>query len=230
MTGNGPRRDNGLQADAYVRLTEVAAHLAGGLLDQLGAEGIAAYTAPGAGRRGAYGDTVLPATPAAGLWVDRDREGDARAVLGDFLDAAESDLAFARIVALFDQAPADDPVPRWPVSEDVDDTDARADEEPAAPTPPATPPSGDVSYAERDDHFVPPPPPPIPRPDTLGRFAWAAAAGGPLLLILAALTGIGLPTWAGALGVAAFVGGFVTLVARMQDRRPDSDPDDGAVV
>ena len=230
MTGNEPRRDNGLQAEAYVRITEVAAHLGDGLLDQLAAQGIAAYTAPGAGRRGAYGDTVLPATPTTGLWVDRDREDDARTSLGSFLDTAESDLAFARIVALFDQAPADDPVPRWPVSEDVDDTDDRSDEEPLAPTQVATAPARDVSYPERDDHYEPPPPPPIPKPDTLGRFAWAAAVGGPLLLVLATLTGVGLPTWAGALAVAAFVGGFVTLVARMQDRPSDSDPDDGAVV
>jgi hypothetical protein len=34
------------------------------------------------------------------------------------------------------------------------------------------------------------------------------------------------------LAVAAFVGGFVTLVARMKDRYPNDDtgPDDGAVV
>ncbi|MEY2475130.1 MAG: hypothetical protein QOG87_445, partial [Actinomycetota bacterium] len=37
--------------------------------------------------------------------------------------------------------------------------------------------------------------------------------------------------WAGLLALAAFVGGFVTLVARMEDRPPnDLGGDDGAVV
>ncbi len=51
------------------------------------------------------------------------------------------------------------------------------------------------------------------------------------MLVLAALLGIPLSGWVGFLALLAFMAGFVTLVARMQDRDPtDSGPDDGAVV
>ena len=94
----------------------------------------------------------------------------------------------------------------------------------ATPAPP-------VVRPDPDEHFEPPPPPPLPRVDTVGRFAWAGAIGGPLLLVLAALLGIPLAGWVGLLALAAFMAGFVTLVARMKDRPPnDSGPDDGAVV
>jgi hypothetical protein len=41
-----------------------------------------------------------------------------------------------------------------------------------------------------------------------------------------------MANWMAVLAIAAFVGGFVTLVARMKDRPPSDDtgPDDGAVV
>jgi hypothetical protein len=55
--------------------------------------------------------------------------------------------------------------------------------------------------------------------------------GGPLLFQLATLLGWQLEDWVGLVGVVGFVGGFVTLVARMKDRPPnDTGPDDGAVV
>jgi hypothetical protein len=83
-----------------------------------------------------------------------------------------------------------------------------------------------------DDHFEPPPPPPLPMPaDTLGRFAWAAVIGGPLFLVISALFGLDVSGWPGFLALAASMGGFVTLVARMKDRPdPDVGGDDGAVV
>ena len=81
------------------------------------------------------------------------------------------------------------------------------------------------------DHFEPPPPPPLPVPDTIGRFAWAAVLGGPLFLIVATILRADISGWPGFVGLAAFVGGFVTLVARMKDRPPtDLGGDDGAVV
>ncbi len=79
------------------------------------------------------------------------------------------------------------------------------------------------------DAFVPPEPPPIPAPrDAVARFAWAAAIGGPILALAANAL-----SWGSALtgaGVLAFVGGFVTLVARMDSRNRADDGDDGAVV
>lgn len=78
-----------------------------------------------------------------------------------------------------------------------------------------------------DEHFVPPTPPPLPRPrDALDRFAWAGAIGGPILLVASHVLGLG--TWVGGVGIAAFAAGFITLIARMRDERDDDGP--GAVV
>ena len=91
---------------------------------------------------------------------------------------------------------------------------------PASPVPPAD-----------DDHFVPPVPPPLPRLDPLTKGAWVALFGGPLYLLVAVMAGWQVPDWAAFCAVAAFVGGFATLVVRMGDRPPrDDGPDDGAVV
>ncbi len=99
---------------------------------------------------------------------------------------------------------------------------------PAAPTPatpPESPPGAD------DDHYVPPPPPPLPRLDPLSKGAWVALFGGPGYLLIAVMLGWVVPGWAAFAAVAAFVGGFATLVVRMGERpQRDSGPDDGAVV
>jgi hypothetical protein len=92
---------------------------------------------------------------------------------------------------------------------------------PAGPAPPP----GD------DDHFVPPVPPPLPRLDPVTKGAWVALFGGPLYLLVAVMASWQVADWAAFCAVAAFVGGFATLVVRMGDRPPrDSGPDDGAVV
>lgn len=83
------------------------------------------------------------------------------------------------------------------------------------------------------DHFVPPEPPPIPRGTPARRLAWAGLLGSPVVLLLAVfvhmLTGWVVPTLL-TLGVAAaFVGGFVFLVATMPRDRGDGW-DDGAVL
>jgi len=94
---------------------------------------------------------------------------------------------------------------------------------PAVPAP--LPPAGD------DEHYVPPVPPPLPRLDPVTKGAWVALFGGPGYLLLAVLLGWSVPSWAAFGAVAAFVGGFATLVVRMSDRPPGDDgPDDGAVV
>ena len=92
---------------------------------------------------------------------------------------------------------------------------------PASPGPPP----------DDDDHFVPPAPPPLPRLDPVTKGAWAALFGGPLYLLVAVMANWQVPNWAAFCAVAAFVGGFATLVVRMGDRPPrDSGPDDGAVL
>ena len=82
-----------------------------------------------------------------------------------------------------------------------------------------------------DDHFVPPVPPPMPRLDPITKGAWLALFGGPAYLLIAVMLSWQVPSVAAFIAVAAFVGGFATLVVRMGDRPPrDSGPDDGAVV
>lgn len=82
-----------------------------------------------------------------------------------------------------------------------------------------------------DDHFVPPEPPPMPRLDPVTKGAWVALFGGPAYLLIAVMLNWQVASWAAFTAVAAFVGGFATLVVRMGDRPPrDSGPDDGAVV
>lgn len=241
----GARRDNGLTATSYARLDDVETHLVDELLDRLREAGVAAYSAPSPGRRGPYGDTVPPLGPSDSVYVDAAHRGLARTVTDDYLREVRDDLAWSDIVAGFD-LDTGDTVPRWPVSEDVDpEPDDEPDDADAAgpgtttlgPTigfealREGTPVSPVVRADDPDDHFQPPPPPPLPDIDRLARAAWAGALGGPLVLVLAALFGVRLEGWVGFLALAAFMAGFVTLVARMKDRPNDSDdPDDGAVV
>jgi hypothetical protein len=93
---------------------------------------------------------------------------------------------------------------------------------PASPVPPGP---------AEDEDFVPPVPPPLPSLDPVAKGAWAALFGGPGYLLLATMVGWAIPGWAAFLAVAAFVGGFATLVIRMGEKPPrDSGPDDGAVL
>ncbi|MFC7497587.1 MULTISPECIES: hypothetical protein [unclassified Nocardioides] len=80
-----------------------------------------------------------------------------------------------------------------------------------------------------EDGYVPPPPPPLPqvRPDR--GLAWAGVFGSPLILLVALIVGIDLPSWLGYLLVSGFVGGFVYLVVTMP-RGPRDPWDDGAQV
>ena len=107
------------------------------------------------------------------------------------------------------------------------DPDARADEPAAAqPDAPAT-----AEPDDADEHYIPPPPPPLPQLDSVTKGAWLALFGGPAYLLVATIAGWTIPAWAAFCGVAAFVGGFITLVLRMSDEdRDESGPDDGAVV
>jgi hypothetical protein len=82
-----------------------------------------------------------------------------------------------------------------------------------------------------DDHYVPPVPPPLPRLDPLTKGAWVALFGGPAYLLIAVMADWEVPNWAAFCAVAAFIGGFATLVVHMGERPPrDEGPDDGAVV
>jgi hypothetical protein len=176
---------------------------------------------------------------------DRERDGeqpDAGDPSGQGASAAptaeparpELDLetAFADIVARYgDPAPATGP---WPSAEDLDpDADTVADRDPVTLSlGPATattwhdPPE----LAALDEHFVPPEVPPIRGGDLVSRLAWASVVGGPLVLLLAAMIGGGLPSYLLAGALLAFVGGFVALVARMPSHPPTDDGQNGAVL
>ncbi|MGW6984217.1 hypothetical protein ACWGE1_33030 [Streptomyces sp. NPDC054932] len=94
----------------------------------------------------------------------------------------------------------------------------------------AEPKEDDLTPAE-EGHFVPPEPE-LPEADTTSKFAWLAVVGGPVLLLLAVLLQWEMTWWLTTLGIGGFLGGFATLVARMQhgDEDDDDDPGRGAVV
>lgn len=83
-----------------------------------------------------------------------------------------------------------------------------------------------------DDHYIPPVPPPLPKLDPVTKLAWLALFGGPLYLLISTATGAAISGLTAFLAVAAFVGGFVILVLRMDNGRPpdSGSDDDGAVV
>ncbi len=76
---------------------------------------------------------------------------------------------------------------------------------------------------------MPPPPPPLPRLPMDRLAAWAGVLVSPLLLLLATLLQVRLPTIVAWLLVGAFLGGFGYLVAQMP-RGPRDPFDDGAVL
>ncbi|MFE5735539.1 hypothetical protein ACFQ7A_32160, partial [Streptomyces sp. NPDC056528] len=84
-----------------------------------------------------------------------------------------------------------------------------------------------------EGHFVPPEPPPLPEADATAKFAWLGVVGGPVLLLVAVLLQWDMTWWLTTLCVGGFLGGFATLVARMQHDDDDDgfdDPGRGAVV
>jgi hypothetical protein len=98
----------------------------------------------------------------------------------------------------------------------------------AGPVPPPSP-AADEQDEDDEDGYVPPPPEPLPPLDPLAKGAWAGLLGGPGYLLVATLIGWQVSDWAALLAIAAFIGGFATLVLRMGDK-PRDDDDNGAVV
>jgi hypothetical protein len=142
-------------------------------------------------------------------------------------DRDQDEAAWRDLVARY-AAPeqADAAVTPWPTQEDLaPENRARVIRHAAAPT------TGEAEEDDEDDHFVPPPPPPLPELDPIAKAAWAGLFGGPAYLLVATLTGFGVPGWAALVAIAAFIGGFATLVIRMGDGPSRGDgPDGGAVL
>jgi hypothetical protein len=76
---------------------------------------------------------------------------------------------------------------------------------------------------------VPPEPPPVPRGTPARILAWLGLFGAPVVMVAAVAFGWQFPMWLTIGLVAAFIGGFVFLVATMPRDRGDGWGD-GAVV
>ena len=135
-----------------------------------------------------------------------------------------------------------DPVPPWPVSEDVDPS-APAPPAPSAPREPrrlrrredeaddALPSWVEPEALDDEGHYVPPPPPPIPKPKRHTTGSVVALVLGLVLVFAPELLGQVRSTGLGLLGIVLMGGGAGMLVWHMRDAPPtDRGPDDGAVV
>jgi len=101
--------------------------------------------------------------------------------------------------------------------------------EPASARPRPDPDPSPVHSSAYDDgeRFVPPIPPPLPRPEPKRAIAWAGIFGAPVLVLVALVAQIDLPTVLDYLLIGWFVGGFLYLVATMS--RTSREPwDDGS--
>jgi len=235
-------RDNGLTAASYASLGGIDPLVAQPVLDALAAAGIAAYCENQSEARTPE-EAEEPVRIPVGydeIFVDAEAVDKARPVI----DRSTEDAEWESLVQQFSQPSApghdggEDPVPRWPASEDVDDKYEPLIDVPTGLTVSET---SDDDEDEKDekparkaddphDHFVPPDPPRGPRLDWITRLAWLGLLGGPLLLIAAAVLDFGTGRIT-TLAVTGFIGGFLTLVFRMKDRLPPGDGgDDGAVV
>jgi hypothetical protein len=186
--------------------------------------------------RAADGDEDLPRDGgASGEPTEEPDMPVRRASAGSAGSQAEQDAIFAALVAQFDD-PVDLTNPEWPEIENLRAGGDLAELAPQSRPRPAEPAPGPRDYEAAEDadegHFVPPEPPPLPEADTTAKFAWLAVLGGPALLLFDALVWREVAGWPAWVGVSAFLGGFVTLVARMKDHDENEPPDPhgGAVV
>lgn len=150
--------------------------------------------------------------------------------------APTDDEVFAQIVAgLTRDEP--DAVPRWPVTEDVDDTDRprrrRTDPEAPRDAPPVA--EGLPDWVEPDalpddGHYVPPAPPRLPVPRLRTVVATLMVVAGLAVLFVPFRIGLDDSTVMVLLGLLLTGGGAAMLVAGMRDERSDDGPDEGAVV
>ncbi len=80
---------------------------------------------------------------------------------------------------------------------------------------------------EDEGHYVPPPPPELPEGTPVSRLAWSGVIGGPIVLLLIALTGWQPPSIVAYGAGLAFLAGFATLVWQLPEGREDGW-DDGS--
>jgi hypothetical protein len=84
---------------------------------------------------------------------------------------------------------------------------------------------------DEDERYVPVPLPPPAKLDPVAKAAWVAVIGGPAYLLVASLfLNLTVSPTAAFIAVAAFVGGFVTLIVKAGDKSRRNDDNDGAVL
>jgi hypothetical protein len=82
-----------------------------------------------------------------------------------------------------------------------------------------------------DEPYAAEPLPPPTKLDPIAKAAWVGVIGGPgYLLVVSLFLHMAVSATAAFIAVAAFVGGFATLIVKLGDRSPRDDDDDGAVL
>ncbi len=221
------RLDNGLHADRFVPLVDLAVDTVPAVLDALRRARIAAYADP----PGALGDGDGPRLGR--LSVAAAERSDAAPIVAsvlrtsgvparrdpwDGLDAGTTDEAFAALVADW---PVDTIAAVRAAERDLTREDA---EWRARLQLPAL--SDEVDLEE--EHYVPPPPPPLPRLALATVGALTVLVAALLVMVFGGRLGLEgeLPFLLGVAGVLISAG---ILVMRLRER-PDDEDDDGAIV
>jgi hypothetical protein len=89
----------------------------------------------------------------------------------------------------------------------------------------------DYSPSDEEDEPYAAEPLPPPNLDPIAKAAWVGVIGGPgYLLVVSLFLHMAVSATAAFIAVAAFVGGFATLIVRLGDRSRRDDDDDGAVL
>jgi hypothetical protein len=246
------RRDNGLLADSYVPLTDVAASMGPSLLLALSRARIAAYliAAPPAATPPALdGGVPDPGATEAGLtdepdpprrlYVAADERADARTIVAAVIRSAGSEPAAEPVIppapvdplagidadAAFAELVADWHVDTHIAIREAEKSLTREDEDWRTRLRQNQPPADPVWLD--DDHYIPPVPPPLPR------FAAPTIVAMTVLAVSIILLGLG-----GEFGLAnqltllLGVGGVLlaaTMLFMRLRERPDED-DDGAIL
>lgn len=152
-------------------------------------------------------------------------------------DRAAVDRAFTEMMASY-HLTSDRPDPLAAAEDAVAHTDADRTSSPTVDTSwadahplfvyPDSDPEPIPEEPPAEERFVPPEPPPLPKPAWPVLIAWLGL-GYSILIMLAAVVGVGPPPWAGWLALVGFVGGIGLLFARLPRHRPP-DAGDGAVL
>lgn len=136
----------------------------------------------------------------------------------------DEDEAWREIVDNYGEAPT------W--EGDAPAEAAEPEPEPERLTPIPRPPDDPDAWhpeleAEVEERFVPPNPPPVPLAEPRRLVAWAGLFLAPMILLVAVVFGQTLPSLVSTGLVCWFIGGFLYLVATMDDG-PRDPGDDGA--